>query len=1114
MDHIMHGQRVRRRALAVWVVVMATAAVTLVLAANAARDTVVALAITYGGDTGRDVLDLAEAQLSHSPGLVIADRQNIERALKEQALLAYGTGAGRQASVANSLFGVDVFAALETDPERKANLGLVVYDAGSGLTLGCAPLVASNAAENVKTVVDAVQAACAKRLLPPEKRVCVSLVAVRNVSLPRECDPWCAAVGRLLMRRLVGSPDVFVLEREHLGLVNQETSLVGVRGDLLAALARLEIEVTGVGASGAQVTLTVRGADGVVIARPSVESPNRDAGAVVGKLVEGLLAALKAHPSAVTASGADEAEQFAHEAEFCRAHGDAPQAFCNAEAALALGPGNRTLCMRMGNVYRSYFGANSSVLEWLDSMSRAVQLFEQAHRLAIAATGSPQAGGPVFNAPEFWRQFGAASFLVQDVSPAARQAEAREQLVRLHHSVGALVIGVLLPNAVERGRRGEEITRTLNDLLMCLDLYASEPGAWTAVTEGVPAFCAYYQTNAMDHGWIRTAPRMMARLGCLARGSQTSPFAWGVDGRGAAHPWPDQTIATLRPVFKKMQQQVDPCIKGYGLLGEIALDDRGGAMRAAERDQRVAMLRAWLRSEAKSPSRHPTRRFTDMYREAAYGTELDLIDTLYDDDRERMRQYLDLYEFMMRENHLNYWVALTMTSPNVFRFRHYFGPISGGQYSGVGADLFPTGAPVWTEKDFPELAARGRQVRQRLKAGGYTGSGLDLFSFETGTFAQDFDKWQAPIFAVRPDLVPAPARAWALAQRLGDAGQLGGEVVAFLRVRTNEVRVLVSRSGGLRVVDAPFNGPALVVMDPGPGTASRAVRCATEYDGRVFVGTASGIEVLGPGRSQSTHWGPADGMPNGDVQSLAIVDDTLFAVLGSGLIVAHTNGAATWNVVASARRKEKQSPFDDTTFDLSSVGMVADAPRHRVIFSASTGAVSDPLNGLWAIDAASHAITKLISVYRTAFGLYPTAEGQLLLGTHRFSELSDSVAEPYLAVAYDPAAGKGTLIACMSGYLRGGGPELPATRATPELPMTFGGPLALTAGELWYGGGWVARAGADAGDYPPLSCAGKPVPIGWAMLATVPGGKSVVAYNNGDEALWLLSMTPAAPSGP
>lgn len=65
---------------------MTMPAVTPAIAAK--RDTIVALAITYGGDTGRDVVDLAEAQLSHSPGLVIADRQNIEKVFKEQQLLA------------------------------------------------------------------------------------------------------------------------------------------------------------------------------------------------------------------------------------------------------------------------------------------------------------------------------------------------------------------------------------------------------------------------------------------------------------------------------------------------------------------------------------------------------------------------------------------------------------------------------------------------------------------------------------------------------------------------------------------------------------------------------------------------------------------------------------------------------------------------------------------------------------------------------------------------------------------------------------------------------------------------------------------------------------------
>src|ERR1017187_4451476 len=81
--------------------------------------TTVALVSTCGGQAGQDVLALAETALSAEADIVLVERREVERVLREQELMHCGLSEAGQAVAAGRLLGVQVFASLGTVPDGK-----------------------------------------------------------------------------------------------------------------------------------------------------------------------------------------------------------------------------------------------------------------------------------------------------------------------------------------------------------------------------------------------------------------------------------------------------------------------------------------------------------------------------------------------------------------------------------------------------------------------------------------------------------------------------------------------------------------------------------------------------------------------------------------------------------------------------------------------------------------------------------------------------------------------------------------------------------------------------------------------------------------------------------
>jgi hypothetical protein len=257
-------------------------------AANAA--TRIAL-VSSGGNGGiENVLDAATVLLSKDTELQLLDRAEVGRMLREQELSLAGLVRAEQAVKAGQLLHADLFAVLEgaltNITEANLPLGLVVFDAKTGVRYADSALVASNAVSAALATAAAVRAAVAKSRRSPQDLHTIGVLSVRNADLPRQFDSLCDSVGLLLERELTASPGIAVLERRRLEQVNKERSLAPrAEGNrLLSSLQVMQLDI-GQDGAGLRATLMLVQADTprtnvITAASPSRNpSPGREDGA-------------------------------------------------------------------------------------------------------------------------------------------------------------------------------------------------------------------------------------------------------------------------------------------------------------------------------------------------------------------------------------------------------------------------------------------------------------------------------------------------------------------------------------------------------------------------------------------------------------------------------------------------------------------------------------------------------------------------------------------------------------------------------------------------------------------------------------------------------------------
>ena len=297
-----------------------------------------------GGNNGvGNTLDLATALLGKDTDLQLLDRAEVDRMLREQAFSLAGMVRAEDAVKAGQLLHVDLFAVLEgtlTNELREyASLGLVVFDAKSGVRYADSALLASNAVSAASAVSAAVRAAVVKSHRSSRDLHTVGLLSVRNADLPRQFDSICDSVGLLLERELTASPGIAVLERRRLEQVNKErgTAPDAEGNRLLSSLQEMLLDISRNG-EGLRGALALVGSDGAQTNKITANVSTRDPAAMAHLLAEETERTLNLPLKRHSLDRAGEAERFHREYLLLLWHRDYVAAVHVLDAAIALSP--------------------------------------------------------------------------------------------------------------------------------------------------------------------------------------------------------------------------------------------------------------------------------------------------------------------------------------------------------------------------------------------------------------------------------------------------------------------------------------------------------------------------------------------------------------------------------------------------------------------------------------------------------------------------------------------------------------------------------------------------------------------------------------------------------
>lgn len=309
-----------------------------------------ALVASQSNNTVEQLLTLATAKLSNVDGIVLLERQEIRRLLEEHKLTLSGLVDADQAIMLGKLLPVEVFAVVELDTEDERALGIVVFDAQSGLRLLDRALPGSGGDATVEDIVKGVKTAIAKFHRSTNDTQSICLLTVRNLDLPRDLDGFCHAVGMLFEKQLTGSPDIKVLERKRLEHINKERALSNKEfaNNLLTSLAIIELEIgRGQNEAGYRVTAFLSDSAGRTLGKCEYEALK--AGNLSTTLSQKVIEFLQKKPVTLPINRTLEANRFLSEANFRLGHKNFAYALAAAESAYALNPDAQRIQHQLAN---------------------------------------------------------------------------------------------------------------------------------------------------------------------------------------------------------------------------------------------------------------------------------------------------------------------------------------------------------------------------------------------------------------------------------------------------------------------------------------------------------------------------------------------------------------------------------------------------------------------------------------------------------------------------------------------------------------------------------------------------------------------------------------------
>ncbi|MBN1909465.1 MAG: hypothetical protein JW818_06990 [Pirellulales bacterium] len=1009
--------------------------------ANAFTPTRLALVTGLRSKDALDAMALAEAQLAALENVSLLERGAINRLLEEQSLALDGMSDPAMAIRVGKILTVDLLAVLEGDPKAKKQraMGLVVFDARTGARL-CDETLSAGGEKTAVGMAETVEAAVAKHRTAPGAKKTVSLVTTRNVDLPMEKDSYCEAIGRLLERALVRSPDVTLLERRSLEHIRRERAISpdAPANALLASLERIELEIAREGDAQLKATAILTSPDEKK-RRVEATAGTNEAAELVDKLLAGILEKLSAtaakHKPDRGADALRMLTEMSHELKL--RHYD--RAVMLMEGCMTLATPGPSVKMIVANVYyqraahlydpdndprrgrhaggrcetfRQVEQTEANRKRVLTDAIRSVEFFTEFYEHAkTEGTLKELHHYKIMYNPTFYGYSMANLIHAMRRSSGGWNDENKQLMLVLMSRYEHVMLDVVLPYYAKQWQNPKWPYQYLEPYVIILAncwKYLPDSARWTDVM--------------VEHGHRVAA--LLDRRGPMLTGCHNLKVTYVYPLSVIIVPqdnffWrltPDDD-SRLKKLFDEMEQHRLPGMRAFGKLGQLWLGQATGRLSTEEiRKQSREVIEF-----AKKAVEKPGVKKADLERLACYEVICGVLNSTVMTNDERGRLLDEIWEFMVGRKEVALNILDLLACHYCFNHANYFSSVCF-----IYRDTWPR--YLWVvhsyDRDVVKVVRLTRESLSLLEEGKLRC--LDGRNRQTKMKLRQFLAEYAkldPRFKNQQRLARDP---WTDARRLLDTRD-HPNLVALSKpaVRGDAVYVagfFQEERNRVKLFHIPFEGkPTRIVgqvdLDPLPpgvpgihgrwviqGPPDRHVFDRCQYPLKLAPSTDDTLYYALP------HFGgmlafPLDGsppqkivesntpgMPTNTIDYAAAVDGKIFALTSFGTtnkrsyVHWHDSGGDGWQVLASSARADARSPLDGPQHFFE--GITYDVARRRVLFLAN----GDKTSGLYQFDVATLGLQRLKPTGRWRPTWYGRLPGERMWFTFAWGPLDVSTA--------------------------------------------------------------------------------------------------------------------------
>lgn len=871
------------------------------------------------GQGGRapEALVLAELEvaLSQQEGVALVERSEIDKILQEQELAVSGLTEPRTAARLGKLLSAELLLFVEKVPgAQPPGYRLQVAETATGVTFAARVVKAERLAGTAKPAQDLLSGALAKVRVPVDKRHYVGLIDFRNEELHRHLDRLANAFGMFVTADLSRSPDVVVLDREHLHKMTTEKNLTGVELELKTLTVLLECGLRHAATEGQLiVNISLRRMAGGRAHQEAVTVPARDIETARRRVAHTVLLRLQAQPlKDVATSPKQEAAMFLNLVQVFKDRADHRSALRAAEAAYALRPDQETRQTVIDACVDLAHGTSEPDVI-VNTQQRAVGMVEEMYAHHIREARRTEGNDIGFLLPVF-----VPGIRLKDVPSRAKEAaEIRDRVSKIANSAFRFML---------------EFYRKQCNAAAGQDAY------WNTWATAVRALGYGFPRGAEDKAKlmrefvhaVNTVPGDPSRKFVALRDLLTWPKTLG------SRP-PEREVSL--PVYREMTGNKDPLVRMIGYQGLAMADE--GALAAAR-----GILDIFTKELAPGhPYRPPGQ--DDTYAAVIF-TATEVLRTNAPDELYRYCE--GIARSWLEKGETN----LIVTWQGFLR----------GWLEGLAKEGRPTEADQITERALQLLAedtndrGRYRLLKERLHK---------FLSRARASYAQGAGgRASASVAKYSLKRLKLNVRPFYSANASGNYNSV--------HVRGDEFCVL-ERDGGRCIVRACSlpDGAAKRVV----GALPRGWRPLCADSGSDPIWVSDGVELISVSMTdgETRTYRAKDGFPSGDIRRLARLNGRVYVAFGSS--VRGKAGLAWFDprdgssaVLASSAALKPRHPLDGGSYYLVT-DLLADQTR-QCLWISVRGMFKTPYlrNGLWRYVPATG---KFQHVLRTPGGQSPEA---------------------------------------------------------------------------------------------------------------------------------------------